>query len=352
MTWDGRALPKQLLPTHEIELWRNLTGPGAILTDEGSAAEWRKKTTELIWGNYASWLGWLHASGCYDSLEMPEARITFDRVVRFIDAMRGRGNAAATIYLRVLALERVLAVLAPEADRAFLRLILRKLSKGGDVATKRARLQETAALVDLGIRLMESVCALKTSPTRSQAALYRDGLQIALLALRPFRLANFAQMEIGSHLIRRDETWWLHFDAGETKNGSSIDVRFPPELVPWLEMYLDVYRLLLSGARYSAAAVWVSYRFTAEAPDSLHDRITKRTEDALGRAVNPHLFRDSLATSLAINNPEFVGIAHVMLGNSIDTCQRYYNLARTHISGHRLNAAVASLRERLRERSI
>ena len=347
MAWDGRSLPKQLLPACEVELWRNFTGPGVILADDGPAAEWRKKTIELIWGNYASWLGWLQASGYYDPLGRPETRITFDRVIGFIHAMRDRKNAAATIYLRVLALDRVMVVLAPEADRAFLRLILRRLSKGGDVAAKRARLQETAALVDLGVQLMESVEVQKANPTRSAATLYRDGLQIALLALRPFRLTNFAQMEIGTHLIRRDETWWLHFDASETKNGGSIDVRFPLELVPWLDRYLDVYRVLLSGARYSGRAMWISYRFTAEAPDSLHDRITKRTEDALGRAINPHLFRDALATSLAINNPEIVGIAHVMLGNSIDTCQRYYNLARTHLAGGRLNAAVASLRERL-----
>jgi integrase/recombinase XerD len=350
MGWDGRSLPKQLLPTCEIELWKHLTGPGSILADDGPAAEWRKNTTELIWGNYTSWLGWLHASGCYDPTDRPETRITFDRVVGFIQAMRGRNNAAATIYLRVLALDRVLVVLAPEADRGFLRLILRRLSKGGDVAAKRARLQETAALVDLGVQLMESVEAQKANPTRSLATLYRDGLQIALLALRPLRLTNFAQMEIGSHLIRRDGTWWLHFDGGETKNGSSIDVCFPPELVPWLEKYLDVYRVLLGGARYSGPAVWVSYKFTAEAPDSLHDRITKRTEEALGRAVNPHLFRDSLATSLATNNPELVGIAHVMLGNSIDTCQRYYNLARTHQAGTRLTEAIDSLKHRRPER--
>ena len=146
-----------------------------------------KKTIELTWGNYRSWLGWLQETGVFDPLEEPCARITADRVVSYIGAMRERKNAAATIYLRVLALERVMAVMAPEADRTFLRAILRNLPKAGNAAAKRARLQETAVLVDLGIRIMQSVETQNTNLTRRLATYYRDGLQIALLALRPLR---------------------------------------------------------------------------------------------------------------------------------------------------------------------
>ncbi|MBX9685034.1 MAG: hypothetical protein K2X41_14735 [Hyphomicrobium sp.] len=352
MVWDGKSLPKELLPIREIARWKSLTGPTAILADDGPAADWRKKTIELTWGNYTSWLGWLHASGCYDPPERPEVRITADRVVSFIRAMRERKNAAATIYLRVLALERVMAVLAPDADRTFLRVILRNLPQPGNAAAKRARLQETAVLVDLGIRLMESVEAQKANLTRGLATLYRDGLQIALLALRPLRCTNFAVMELGKNLVLRGDFWWLYFDADETKNAGVIDVPVPAALVRWLENYLTLYRGLLTGTRYSGTRVWVSYRFTAQEPNSIYDRITMRTEDAFGRAINPHLFRDALATSLAINDPEIVGISHVMLGNGVETCQRYYNLARTHQAGHRLNGAIASMRDRLHQKFV
>ena len=352
MKWDGKSLPKLLLPLQELARWKSLTGPSAILADEGPAADWRNKTIELVWGNYASWLGWLYASGYYDPLERPEVRITTDRVVEFVAAMRERKNAAATIYFRVLALERVMAVLAPEADRRFLRVMLRNLPQGGNPAAKRARLQETAALVDLGIRLMQSVKSRTTNPTRGWATLYRDGLQISLLALRPLRCTNFSEMELGKHLVRRGEIWWLHFDGDETKNGGAIDVPIPVDLVPWLETYLNLYRQRLIGNSNSGTRVWVSYRFTAQTPNSVYDQITKRTEDAFGRAMNPHLFRDALATSLAINDPEIVGISHVILGNGVETCQRYYNLARTHQAGRRLNGAVASIRDRLHQKFV
>ena len=58
------------------------------------------------------------------------------------------------------------------------------------------------------------------------------------------------------------------------------------------------------------------------------------------------MFRDSLATSLAINDPEVVGIAHVMLGNALATTQRYYNLARSLEASRSLNSAIQSLRNR------
>lgn len=348
MEWDGKSLPEHLRPLREMERWKSLTGPTAILADEGPAADWRKKTIELTWGNYMSWLGWLNASGFYDPRHRVEERITPARVMDFIDAMRVRKNSAATIHLRMLALERVVAVLAPDADRTFLRVMLRRLPKGGNATAKRARLQETAVLVDLGIRLMQGVEA-RANLTRGLATLYRDGLQIALLALRPLRCTNFAEMELGKNLIRRGDSWWLYYDSEETKNADVINVPVPAALVPWLETYLSRYREILGGSKYSGPRVWVSYRYTEQVGDSVHDRITKRTEEAFGRAVNPHLFRDSLATSLAINEPEIVGISHLMLGNGVETCQRHYNLARTHQAGARLNETVISLRGRYRQ---
>lgn len=70
---------------------------------------------------------------------------------------------------------------------------------------------------------------------------------IALLSVRPFRRGNFTSIEIGRHLIKRGDTWWLHFEPDEVKNGIEIDVPFPEELVEWLELYRSVYRPLLTG---------------------------------------------------------------------------------------------------------
>ena len=54
---------------------------------------------------------------------------------------------------------------------------------------------------------------------------------------------------------------------------------------------------------------------------------TPRT--AFGRPVNPHLFRDVAATTLARDQPAQVRLAAPLLGHrSFSTTERHYNLAR------------------------
>jgi len=61
---------------------------------------------------------------------------------------------------------------------------------------------------------------------------------------------------------------------------------------------------------------------------AIYIRIVARTREGLGRAVNPHLFRDCAATSVAIDDPAHVGIASRLLGHRTgSTTERYYNLA-------------------------
>lgn len=348
MTWDGTSLPKALVPIIELNNWGARTGPSGILSDTGPAAEWRAATISFNWRAYVLYLGWLAHSGLFVASAAVGTRFSSDLTIAFIKEMRSRGNSAATILMRVLAIERVLAVLAPEIDRTFLRTIIRNLPEGRDASAKRARLQETTVLQDLGIALMMYVEDPGRKLTRQLATMFRDGLQIALLAVRPFRRGNFATMALGRNLLRRGDEWWLYYDEDETKNGAVIDVPFPSDLVPWLEKYLSLYRTLLAGAKYEGDAVWLSYWFTAQDDTSVYGQIVKRTEDAFTQAVNPHLFRHCLATSLAINDPKIIGIAHLMLGNDIATAQRDYNLAQTHIAGTRLSGALGSMRERLR----
>lgn len=348
MTWNGQALPKEFVSPAESSDWRHRTGPSGVLSHLGPAANWRDDTIAFNWRSYLLFLGWMAHCGRYESAASSGSRLTTDLIIGFIEEMRRRGNAAATILMRVLALERVLAVLAPQVDRSELRHIIRNLPEGRDASAKRARLQETAVLVDLGISLMIHVEKPGKRLTRQLATMFRDGLQIALLALRPFRRGNFTALEIGKHLVKRGEVWWLVIEPEETKNGAFIEVPFPADLVPWLEKYLNLYRPLLAGSKYKGQALWVSYWFTAQDDTSVYGQIVSRTEDAFGVGLNPHLFRHSLATSLAINEPEMVRISHVILANDVATCERDYNIAMMHVAGKRLGGTVHELRARLR----
>ena len=74
-------------------------------------------------------------------------------------------------------------------------------------------------------------------------------------------------------------------------------------VLPWLAKYLDHYRPLLAGNRYRGGRVWVSMHYRALWRGTIYQKMMWLTEKAFGRGLSPHLFRDCLATSLAIHDP-------------------------------------------------
>ena len=62
---------------------------------------------------------------------------------------------------------------------------------------------------------------------------------------------------------------------------------------------------------------------------AIYDRIRARTKEQFGIALNPHLFRDSAATTMAIADPANVRLAAPLLGHrTFTTTERYYRQAR------------------------
>ena len=73
--------------------------------------------------------------------------------------------------------------------------------------------------------------------------------------------------------------------------------------------------------------------------------VTELTRAAFGRAVNPHLFRDCAATSLALEDPAHVRIAAQVLGHgAFSTTERHYNLARGQEAADSWHATLDGLR--------
>jgi len=64
--------------------------------------------------------------------------------------------------------------------------------------------------------------------------------------------------------------------------------------------------------------------------ESVYCHIVELTRERLGRAINPHLFRDCAATTIAAEDPLHVHITRNILGHtSLTTSERYYNQARS-----------------------
>ena len=76
------------------------------------------------------------------------------------------------------------------------------------------------------------------------------------------------------------------------------------------------------------------------------DRALYRNE--FGTAVWPHLFRDCLLTSLAVDQPELMRISATLLGHqSSITGEKHYNQARMLDASRRFGRTVSEIRQAL-----
>ena len=175
---------------------------------------------------------------------------------------------------------------------------------------------------------------------------------------RPLRRRNFARIEIGRHLVRQGDAYWLRFDGNETKTGEPIEVPFPDALVPQLERYLLEYRpfLLQRDTRRKRRCdpsadrdrvLWISVTGSAMTEIGIYFCISKLTRARFGHVIGPHLVRDAAATSIAIEDPEHVHVTKSILGHTtLRTSERYYVHAQSLEASRRYQQRILELRRK------
>jgi len=162
---------------------------------------------------------------------------------------------------------------------------------------------------------------------RWRATRFRDALLVAILCSRAPRLRNLAAMTMGQHLVGVGDRYLMRFSEHETKGKRPIEASLPVRLTPYLDRYLDRYRAILLDGRTSTR-LWLTSLGTAMSEFAIYSRVTKMTKQEFGVARNPHSFRDSVQTSLAVDDPRHVGAASAILGHSNPSITlRHYNLA-------------------------
>ncbi len=134
-------------------------------------------------------------------------------------------------------------------------------------------------------------------------------------------------------------------EESETKTHQLHEALWPLDLLEPLQAYLSTHRPLLAGlsGRWTQPVgdlLWVSSDGSPMTEMAIYDRIRLHTKDAFGEPLNPHLFRDAAATTLAIADPEHVRVAAPLLGHrSFATTEKYYQQA-TAMQAHRAYVAV------------
>lgn len=333
-----RCLKVEDWPAREREAWNAALKKGSVFDKHGRASHWKPLTILANAKSYGRWLSWLAHEGKLDPHAGPCQQLTRENVDRYMDYLTGMVSTGMTAH-RLGDLYTVAKALMPAEDWSWIKAAWYRLRHDAKpVKNKAARVVNARDLFCFGIDLMKRADRGEAPSAFFQALAYRDGLMIALLAARPLRRENFVSIKIGTHLVRRGESYWLLLKEHETKNEIELDWPFPEMLMSHLERYLAEYRPILlarhprfgNGAPAAASHLWVSRYGTPLTAHGLYGQIVDRTKQKFGRSVNPHLFRDAVATTVAIEDPAHVMSTKSLLGHhDVRSSERYYNQARS-----------------------
>ena len=354
---ERRCLRVGEWPGEDRQRWRDALVPGDLLDAGGLRAGYREISNSKVEAGYGRWLTFLRHSGrTWDGA--PEARITPEAVTAYVTEMESLSNGTQTIQTRLQELYEAAVVMNSGVEWAWIRSIQANIrARHKPVRPKRGRLVGTDDLLGLGLDLMAAAAACSTP--RLAAITYRDGLMCALLALRPLRRKNLAALALQRTIVNVGDDWMIILPGDDdedaalpemTKTGAPIELPWPEILVEPLERYLAIHRPVLCqlNGRWAAPvgeALWVSSNGSPLTQQAVYDRIVEQTKIAFGRAINPHLFRDCAATTIAVEDPEHVRMAAPLLGHrNFATTEKFYIKAQTVAAGRKLQESVLALR--------
>ena len=321
-----KALPLPDWPKTDREAWTAAQETAGVLYDGGVASHLSAQTRRDLTRRYAYFLSFLARQGRLEH-HGSAASVTEENILDYVHYLESRVSSV-TLAQSLYKIRRVAGCLDPGRDWRWLRRLCRRLDLRAQPRDRRNDVVEIKELFELGRQLMDRADQADTSTTFARALLYRDGLIIALLAADPLRSANITALEIGRTLIKDGTTWSLNIPAEETKPGRLHLAVLPDWSVPCIDRYVHHYRPMFRNAQ-STSRLWLSRIGRPLDGSSLYKVVCKRTREAFGKQINPHLFRSCLATSTAVHHGAAMGLAMTVLGHqSSKVTTRYYNQAK------------------------
>ena len=335
------ALRFERWPEVHQTAWRRMLADGDILDDRGAAHNWRPATIKTNRAHYGRWLSYVGEGPTpLDTTDL----VTPEQVKAYLAAFQHLVSPVTT-HGSIVGISVVVKAMSPEKDWSWLSNVCSrlkrvakpqsdKLSRMLPISTiYQAALAEMAALLKTGIA---------TGRTRLQ---YRDDLMVALLVARPVRLNNFVSITLGQHLTVPEEGFLLRFQPYEVKNSQELVYDLPPTLIPFLMHYLDELRQ--SSGPLAHDVLWVGHSGRPLGHLQAYNRIMAATKRLVGVRINPHLFRDCAATSLAEVSTSDVFAAAALLGHvDFTTTEKHYIRVEQKNATRRINGVLDSIRAR------
>jgi integrase len=308
--------------TADREAWKRACVVGQRLRPGGAAARMKPSTRASLVRAYGYLLDFCRRNGLLDLNAEAGAHVTPEIIDAFVREMHNRvGSVTRASYIGKI--RRVATIVAPERNFAWLSEIEADLRYEARPRPKYHRIVSSDRLRGLGLDLIRRGETNNHITDLACARLVRDGLMIALLALCPIRLRNFAELRIGRQIRRIGETWWIILEAAETKSGRPDERPVPEILTAHIDHWLECWRPLFLEP---GDGFWPSTKGGSLAYTYVEQIITETTLRELGVAVSPHLFRDCAVFTVATVAGDRMGMASALLQHTDPrTTEKYYN---------------------------
>lgn len=342
------VLPFGEWPAADATAWAIAVADGGPFDPRGPLAHHSQTSLREIQRGYGRWLGFLTSMGFEADAGLVMAEDA-DKIEALVSTLQAVAPCTARAYLT--ALYTACRGLRPDIEFTFLHRAMRwSWRTARPTGDKQARIVPARDLARLGRSLMQEAASLSTALKR--ASRYQDGLMITMLIHAPARISSFLSMRIDHEMLWDGLQYRMCFQPHQVKNRRYLEYPLPIELSESIRIWLNVHRptCLTHRGRWHQEhgndAFWIS---ESGAPflnaKRVRERIARITQSRLGRRVNPHLFRDCAATSIASEIPEDVGIIRSVLGHTtLETGTLHYNHANSIGAARGLQAIVDTYR--------
>jgi integrase len=309
-----RSLPKADWPASDNLGWRQACQPSQRLKRGGAAGHLSPVSQTDIANRYGLFLDFLQRQGRLDPAKGAATLVTPENVNGFVTELQARVRSV-TVWNSVYKLRRAAQLIAPGADFGWLTEVEKDIALVMVPRSKADRLVLTARLVEAGLILIrEAEMYGKTAAARAKGV--RNGLLVALLALHPIRVKNYAALTVGKTFIDVDGRWWLHIPSEDTKSRRVDERQVPEFMTDAINRYIETHRPVLCGGDADHPALWVSSTTGRQlTTKNLGTLISKITRETIGVDVSPHLFRTAGASTAAIYGGNYPHLASALLNH-------------------------------------
>ncbi|MCR9178458.1 MAG: hypothetical protein NXI19_20990 [Alphaproteobacteria bacterium] len=302
------------------------------------------------WGN---WLGYL----VHEGIEVANVggsgldAITRDQLGAYIEVMQ-QHLRPISVRNYIQALFTMARALYPEADHTVLSAVNASVNRHTALSSRQRKpLIDAGTLHDLSRDLMGDLFEGTTTPLQDIAR-FRDGLAIGMLLHAPARVGNFAHIRIGRDLHKIGDRYRIDVPKEQVKNRQALSYWLGGWLTPFIDRYIEEIRpaLAVRKGRWArdGAQDWFWLSESGGPLDATHlsRRVACRIEAITGVRLTAHQFRSVAATTIALEDPEHVGMIRATLGHgSMRTSEVHYNMAGSASAAISYHAVLTALKK-------